>query len=81
MIEQGEPLPPAGRMRTNVRWNVLGNVSYALGQWLQLVILARMGGPAAVGAYAFALALTAPVMMFASLCLRFLRFSGSPSTN
>jgi O-antigen/teichoic acid export membrane protein len=62
-------------MRTNVRWNLVGNVVYAIGQCLQLVILARMGGPAAVGAYAFALALTGPVMVFASLCLRFMHAS------
>jgi len=60
-------------MRSNIRWNLVGNLAYALGQWLQLIILARMGGPAAVGAYVFALALTAPVMMLASLCLRFMQ--------
>ncbi len=66
---------PAQRLRSNVRWNLIGNMVYAFGQWLQLVIVARMGGPAAVGAYAFALALTAPVMMLASLCLRFMQAS------
>lgn len=74
-MPQLERSSPAWRMRRNVRWNLLGNVVYALGQWLQLIILARMGGPAAVGRYAFALALTGPVMMFASLCLRFLQAS------
>ncbi len=57
-------------MKRNVGWNLLGSLAYASGQWLQLVILAHMGGPAAVGRYAFALALTGPVMVFASLCLR-----------
>src|ERR1700730_15902364 len=74
-MQQLERSSSTRSMRRNVRWNLLGNVVYALGQWLQLIILARMGGPAAVGAYAFALALTAPVMMFASLCLRFLQAS------
>ena len=64
---------PARRMRRNIRWNLVGNVVYALGQWVQLIILARMGGPAAVGVYVLALSLTAPVMMFASLCLRFVQ--------
>jgi O-antigen/teichoic acid export membrane protein len=59
-------------MSKNVSWNLFGSLIYASGQWLQLVILAHMGGPAAVGAYAFALALTGPVMVFASLCLRFM---------
>jgi O-antigen/teichoic acid export membrane protein len=54
---------------------VFGSVAYAFGQWLQLIILAQMGGPAAVGTYAFALALTGPVMVFASLCLRFVQAS------
>ena len=66
-------LLPARRMRSNIRWNLVGNVAYALGQWVQLIILARMGGPAAVGVYVFALSLTAPVMMLGSLCLRFVQ--------
>ena len=66
-------LLPAPRMRSNIRWNLVGNVAYALGQWVQLIILAHMGGPAAVGVYVFALSLTAPVMMLASLCLRFVQ--------
>jgi O-antigen/teichoic acid export membrane protein len=65
-------------MGSNVRWNLVGNLVYALGQWVQLIILARMGGPAAVGAYVFALALTAPVMMLASLCLRFVQACDVP---
>jgi O-antigen/teichoic acid export membrane protein len=70
-----EQSPSMRGMRTNVRWNLVGNVVYAIGQCVQLVILARMGGPAAVGEYAFALALTGPVMVFASLCLRFMHAS------
>ena len=65
----------ARRVRCNVGWNLFGSLAYASGQWLQLIILAQMGGPAAVGLYAFALALTAPVMVFASLCLRFMQAS------
>jgi O-antigen/teichoic acid export membrane protein len=80
MMQQLERPLPARRLRNNVRWNLAGNVAYALGQWLQLIILARMGGPAAVGAYAFALALTAPIMMFASLCLRFMQASDARRT-
>jgi O-antigen/teichoic acid export membrane protein len=80
MTQQLERSLPARSLRNNVRWNLVGNVAYALGQWLQLIILARMGGPAAVGAYAFALALTAPVMMFASLCLRFMQATDAQRT-
>src|SRR4029077_4742846 len=75
MTPKIEQSPSAGRMGSNVRWTLVGNVIYALGQCLQLVILARMGGPAAVGAYAFALALTGPPMVFASLSLRFMHAS------
>jgi O-antigen/teichoic acid export membrane protein len=67
--------PSAGGLKRNISWNLFGHVAYVVGQWLQLVILAHMGGPAAVGAYAFALAVTAPVMVFASLCLRFMQAS------
>ncbi len=63
---------PGRRMGRNVRWVLLGNVVYALGQWVQLMVFARLGGPSAVGAYAFALALTAPAMMFSWLQLRML---------
>jgi O-antigen/teichoic acid export membrane protein len=75
-----EHSPAAWPLRCNVSWNLLGSLAYASGQWLQLVILARMGGPAAVGTYAFAVAFTAPVMVFASLCLRFLQASDQRDT-
>jgi O-antigen/teichoic acid export membrane protein len=67
-----QPASSARRVKRNVAWNLAGSAAYALGQWLQLVILAQLDGARAVGAYAFALAFTAPVMVFASLCLRFL---------
>jgi O-antigen/teichoic acid export membrane protein len=59
-------------MKSNIRATLLGNVVYAFGLWIQLVIFARLGGPAAVGAYAFALSLVAPVMMLSYLQLRML---------
>jgi O-antigen/teichoic acid export membrane protein len=58
------------RIGRNVRAVFLGNSLYALGLWLQTVIFARQGGPAAVGAYAFAVALVTPVMMLSHLHLR-----------
>lgn len=65
----GAPSPPR-RFARDVRSLLLGNVIYATGLWLQLVIFARLGGAPAVGAYAFALALAAPVMMMSYLQLR-----------
>jgi len=62
--------PPQPRLSTNIRWTLLGTASNAFASWILIVILARASGAAAVGAYAFALALTAPVMSFSSLQLR-----------
>jgi O-antigen/teichoic acid export membrane protein len=69
------PAIPAARtrergLRANATWLLIGHVAYALGYWTQFVILARVGGPDAVGAYAYALALTAPPFGLASLGLR-----------
>jgi O-antigen/teichoic acid export membrane protein len=49
--------------------NAVGSIAYAAAQWAVLMLLARLGSPAVVGEYALALALTAPVMMFANLRL------------
>jgi hypothetical protein len=57
-------------VRRNAQWLLLGNAVYAGGYWLQFMILARAGGPSAVGSYAYALALAAPAVGFASLQLR-----------
>jgi O-antigen/teichoic acid export membrane protein len=48
---------------------MLGSIAHTISQWLHFAILARWGGLGAVGTYAFALALTAPVMGFAALQL------------
>lgn len=58
-----------GRLRTNLTATFLGHMSYAASQWALLVILARMGGPAEVGLFALALAITAPVFRFTNLDL------------
>jgi O-antigen/teichoic acid export membrane protein len=57
------------RVSANVRWVMAGNVAYVLGGWIQLILLARAGGGAAVGVYSLALALTAPITNFAGLQL------------
>lgn len=66
-------LPPVGAalsLRINIVWVFVGNVVYALSQWLILVVLARMGTPEMVGQYAFAVALASPIMLAANLYLR-----------
>lgn len=47
-----------------------GNVVYAASQWGVLVALARLTSAGDVGAYAYALAITAPLFVFANLKLR-----------
>ncbi len=51
-------------------WNLGGTVVYAACQWGILVALAKLGSPEAVGRFAFGLALTAPIFLFANLQLR-----------
>lgn len=52
--------------------NTVGTVTYAAAQWSVLVILARLGTPQLVGQYALALAVAAPVIMFANMRLNVL---------
>lgn len=60
----------APSLRANFAWTLAGNVIYAACQWGVLVALARLGDAAMVGEFALALALTAPVFMFANLNIR-----------
>jgi O-antigen/teichoic acid export membrane protein len=54
----------------NVAWTASSSVVYALCQWGMLVAFARLATPEALGQFAFALAVSAPVMMFLQLQLR-----------
>ena len=54
----------------NVAWTATSSVAYALCQWGTLVAFARLGTPEALGQFAFALAISAPIMMFLQLQLR-----------
>ena len=57
-------------LRKNFTWTFAGNAIYAASQWGQLVVLAKLGTPETVGQIALALAICAPVIMFANLQLR-----------
>ncbi len=57
-------------LRKNFTWTFAGNGVYAASQWGQLVLLAKLGSPETVGQFALALAICAPVIMFANLQLR-----------
>jgi hypothetical protein len=48
------------------RWALSGNIIYSLCQWAFVVVLAKLGSPADVGAYALGLAVTSPILMFAN---------------
>jgi O-antigen/teichoic acid export membrane protein len=67
------PSLSAGRrqsLQVNFAWTLAGNLIYAGTQWGILVLLARLGTPATVGQFSLGLAITAPIMLFASLQLR-----------
>ncbi|MFO0889775.1 MAG: oligosaccharide flippase family protein [Isosphaeraceae bacterium] len=57
-------------MPGNAAWATVGNLAIAGGQWLILVVLAKLGSPNLLGRYALALAVTGPVMLLANLQLR-----------
>lgn len=57
-------------LRITFTWTLAGNIIYALCQWGMISGLARLGTSAAVGQFALALAITAPVFMLTNLALR-----------
>lgn len=56
-------------LRKNFVWAFASNVINALGQWVMLVILAKMSSVEDVGSFGFAVAVSAPVIMLANLNL------------
>lgn len=68
--DAGAPSGALSGLRRNIGWALGGRVVYGATQFALLVVLARLGDVTAVGAFAFALAYTAPVMVFANLQLR-----------
>jgi O-antigen/teichoic acid export membrane protein len=63
-------LPEGLSLRANFAWTFIGNLAYAASQWGMVVVLTKLGSPEIVGQFALGLAVTAPVIMFASLQLR-----------
>lgn len=57
-------------LKRNFALTLLGNLSYGGAQWAMLMVLAKLGSPEIVGRFALAMAVTAPVVMFAALNLR-----------
>jgi len=63
--------PPRGHsLARNTGWTFAGNLALAAGQWSLLVVLAHLAPPEAVGAFALALAVTAPLATLGALNLR-----------
>jgi O-antigen/teichoic acid export membrane protein len=66
-------------LKVNFAWTFLGNGLVAVCQLLLMVLLLRAGGDATNGQYILALAISAPVFMFAGLDLRTLQATDSNS--
>src|SRR6266576_5841699 len=71
-VEQGE----GTSLRADFSWMLVGNAVYAGGQFLILMLLAKLLQPEMVGQYALGLAVVYPVMMFTNLQLRAVMTSG-----
>jgi O-antigen/teichoic acid export membrane protein len=57
-------------LRANFGWTLAGNVVYAGGQWVMLLVVAKLAPPETVGTVALGFAVTAPVFLLAGLHLR-----------
>ena len=57
-------------LRANFSWTFIGNVVNSACWLAMVVVLAKLGSPAHLGQFAFGLAMTAPIFMFATLRLR-----------
>ena len=72
-LDQVAETPPQSHrlsLRANFLWSLVGNVIYAACQWGMVMVLAKLGSAELVGEFTLALAITAPVLIGASLCLR-----------
>src|SRR5699024_4135331 len=61
------PMPLS--IKENVSWGIIGNVLYSLTQSGILIVLARLDSPDSVGTFTLALAIVAPISMFARMQL------------
>jgi O-antigen/teichoic acid export membrane protein len=57
-------------LRVTFAWTLAGNVIYAGCQWGMISVLAKLGSTTAVGQFALALAITAPIIMLTNMALR-----------
>jgi O-antigen/teichoic acid export membrane protein len=66
----------APSLRADFSWMFVGNAVYAAGQFLILMLLAKLVRPELVGQYALGMAIVYPVMMFTNMQLRSVITSG-----
>ena len=59
-----------GAMRVNISWTLVGNLVFALSQWLMLAGIAREMAATDVGTFSLAASIVAPVLVFTQLQLR-----------
>lgn len=67
-------------LKKNIGVSFIGNIVYALSQWLLLVILAKLSGEEILGVYALALAVVSPVFALANMNLRALQATDAEKT-
>lgn len=60
----------ASSLSVSFTWTLVGNAVYSGGQWIMLMLLAKLTRPELVGQYALGLAIVLPVIMFTNLQLR-----------
>lgn len=54
----------------NFSWTFIGSLTYALSQWLLIIVLAKLGTPELVGQFSLGLAITAPIILFSNMQMR-----------
>jgi O-antigen/teichoic acid export membrane protein len=57
-------------LKKNIGASFIGNIVYALSQWLLLIILAKLGDEKVIGVYALALAVVSPIFSLGNMNLR-----------
>jgi len=58
------------RLKIDFTWVLAGNIFYSACQWMIVVVLAKLGTPEKLGEYAWGLAVSAPIVLFANFQLR-----------
>lgn len=62
--------PPQPSLRRSLSWTLLGELLFALAQWISLMVVAKLGSVEALGRYSLGLAVATPVVVLLNLHLR-----------